>query len=265
MSQFAVKIRNLGKSYAVFSRHYKHEKSLKNDLSLLLRGKYFTGQIKQNNIWVLKDISLDIKQGEIVGVVGSNGAGKSTFLKLIARIIEPTEGSIEIFGRVGALLEVGAGLHGDLSGRENIFLGGSILGMKRSEIKSRFDEIVAFAEIESYLEMPIKKYSSGMYLRLAFSILAMSHFDTEVLIVDEILAVGDASFQQKCLDKMRKIAGEGRTVIYVSHNLDSVTNLCDRAILLKDGRLIRDGSPSQIINFYQSIATQSLMEAPGIY
>lgn len=259
MGNLAIRIQNLGKSYRLLSRARAHEKSLRTDLSLLLQGKLFR-QMQEDDYWVLRHLSLDIRQGEIVGIVGANGAGKSTLFKLLARIIEPTEGSIEIYGRVGALLEVGAGLHGDLSGRENIFLGGAILGMSRREIKHRFDEIVAFAEIESYLDMPMKRYSSGMYLRLAFSILAMSNLNTEVLIVDEVFAVGDEVFQQKCLQIMRKIASEGRTVLYVSHNLASMEDLCTRAILLKQGRLVADGAPKHIIDCYHNqIAGEALV------
>jgi len=203
----------------------------------------------QEDFWALRDVSFEIKRGEVVGIIGRNGAGKSTLLKILSRITEPTSGQIEIDGRVASLLEVGTGFHGDLTGRENIFLNGAILGMSRVEIKRKFDEIVAFAEVERFLDTPVKHYSSGMYVRLAFAVAA--HLEPEILIVDEVLAVGDAQFQKKCLGKMQDIAGrEGRTVLFVSHNMGVVANLCGRAILLKGGRILRDGPVSSVIGSY---------------
>src|ERR1700730_648063 len=182
------------------------------------------------NFWALKDVSFEIKQGDVVGIIGRNGAGKSTLLKILSRITDPTEGRIRIKGRVASLLEIGTGFHPDLTGRENTYLNGAILGMTRSEIKSRFDEIVAFAEIETFIDTPVKHYSSGMYVRLAFAVAA--HLEPEILIVDEVLAVGDARFQKKCLNKMQNAGQQGRTVLFVSHNMPAITRLCERAILL---------------------------------
>src|SRR6185295_17171750 len=179
---------------------------------------------RENTIWALKDLSLAVKPGEVVGIIGRNGAGKSTLLKVLSRITEPTEGGIDLYGRVASLLEVGTGFHSELSGRENIYLNGAILGMGRAEIKRKFDEIVAFAEVEKFLDTPVKHYSSGMYVRLAFAVSA--HLETEILIVDEVLAVGDAEFQKKCLGKMQDVSKQGRTVLFVSHNLHAVSNLC---------------------------------------
>lgn len=199
-------------------------------------------------VWALSDVSFEIHAGEVVGIIGRNGAGKSTLLKIISRITKPTRGRAEIHGRVGSLLEVGTGFHPELSGRENIFLNGSLLGMRRAEIARRFDAIVAFAEIERFLETPVKRYSSGMYMRLAFSVAA--HLEPEVLIVDEVLAVGDASFQKKCLGKMEDVARTGRTVLFVSHNMAAVTRLCERAILLDRGRVVEDGAAHNVVRTY---------------
>lgn len=188
------------------------------------------------DFWALKDVSFEVKQGEVLGIIGRNGAGKSTLLKILSRITEPTEGRIRIRGRVASLLEVGTGFHPELTGRENIFLNGAILGMARAEIKAKFEEIVAFAEVERFIDTPVKRYSSGMYVRLAFAVAA--HLDPEILVVDEVLAVGDAEFQKKCLGKMQQVArGEGRTVLFVSHNMEAIVKLCSRAILLSGGRL----------------------------
>jgi lipopolysaccharide transport system ATP-binding protein len=186
-----------------------------------------------NTIWALKDVSFDVKPGEVVGIIGRNGAGKSTLLKILARITEPTEGRVELYGRTASLLEVGTGFHPELTGRENIFLNGAILGMTRVEIRRKFDEIVGFAEIEKFLDTPVKRYSSGMYVRLAFAVAA--HLDPEILIVDEVLAVGDAAFQRKCLGRMRDVATEGRTVLFVSHSMAAVSALCSKAMVLHQG------------------------------
>src|SRR2546426_2159245 len=199
--------------------------------------------------WALNDVSFDVQTGEALGIIGSNGAGKSTLLKILNRITEPTRGAVDIYGRAGALLEVGTGFHPELTGRENIFLNGAILGMTRAEIKKKFDEIVAFAEVEQFLDTPVKRYSSGMYVRLAFAVAA--HLDPEILLIDEVLAVGDAEFQKKCLEKMEKVAGdEGRTVIFVSHNMDAICQLCARCILLQQGQIERSGNTADVVATY---------------
>ena len=200
--------------------------------------------------WALKDVSFSIKEGERVGIIGRNGAGKSTLLKVLSRITEPTSGRVHIRGRVASLLEVGTGFHPELTGRENVFLNGAILGMSKSEIKRKFDEIVAFAEVERFLDTPVKHYSSGMYVRLAFSVAA--HLEPEILVVDEVLAVGDVAFQNKCLGKMETVAKSGRTVLFVSHNLGSIQNLCTRCVLLNGGKLIQEGDPSAVVMTYVS-------------
>ena len=199
-------------------------------------------------IWALKDVSLDIRPGEVVGLIGRNGAGKSTLLKVLSRITEPSAGRVEMRGRVGSLLEVGTGFHNELSGRENVYLNGSILGMSRKEIDRKFDEIVAFAEIDRFLDTPVKRYSSGMYVRLAFAVAAQ--LDLEILLVDEVLAVGDLDFQKKCLQKMGSIAEGGRTVIFVSHNLGLIHRLCGRAVLLRQGQVECDGPSNEVIQSY---------------
>ncbi|MBI1780632.1 MAG: ABC transporter ATP-binding protein [Sphingobacteriales bacterium] len=200
-------------------------------------------------VWALRDINFDVKQGEVLGIIGRNGAGKSTLLKILSRTTAPTTGSIKIKGRVASLLEVGTGFHPELSGRENIFLNGAILGMTRNEIKRKFDDIVAFAGVERYIDTPVKRYSSGMYVRLAFAVAA--HLEPEILIVDEVLAVGDAEFQKKCIGKMKDVSEkEGRTVLYVSHQLGTIVNLCKRAILLKNGTVVKDGIASAVVDHY---------------
>ncbi|HET9789214.1 MAG TPA: ABC transporter ATP-binding protein [Pyrinomonadaceae bacterium] len=201
-------------------------------------------------IWALREVSLEIRQGELIGIIGHNGAGKSTLLKILSRITKPTKGRVEILGRVGSLLEVGTGFHPDLTGRENVYLSGAILGMRRVEIERKFDQIVAFAEMEKFIETAVKFYSSGMYVRLAFSVAA--HLEPEILIMDEVLAVGDAAFQQKCLDKMHEIRREGRTILFVSHNMQAITRLCKRAILLEAGQVVADGEPHAVVNRYLS-------------
>lgn len=204
------------------------------------------------DFWALKDVSFEVKRGEIVGIIGRNGAGKSTLLKILSRITEPTSGRVGLKGRVGSLLEVGTGFHPELTGRENIFLNGAVLGLSHWEVKKRFDEIVAFAEVEKFLDTPVKRYSSGMYMRLAFAVAA--HLDTEILIVDEVLAVGDAGFQKKCLGKMGKVASSGRTVIFVSHNLNAVEELCNSIIVLKSGLLAKHSSSvRESVLFYQTM------------
>ena len=203
---------------------------------------------KGGEFWALGGVSFEVKQGEVVGIIGRNGAGKSTLLKVLSRITEPTEGYADIYGRVAALLEVGTGFHPELSGRENIFLNGAILGMRKAEIESKFDEIVAFAEVEKFIDTPVKHYSSGMGLRLGFAVAA--HLEPEILVVDEVLAVGDASFQQKCIGKMGDVAKQGRTVLFVSHNMAAVEHLCTRAIMLESGKVTFDSTPSEVIRHY---------------
>jgi lipopolysaccharide transport system ATP-binding protein len=222
-------------------------------------------------IWALKDVSFEIKHGEVVGIIGRNGAGKSTLLKILSQITEPTEGEARIHGRVGSLLEVGTGFHPELTGRENIFLNGAILGMKRKEIEQKFDEIVAFAEVEKFLDTPVKHYSSGMYARLAFSVAA--HLEPDILLVDEVLAVGDVAFQKKCLGKMGNIAKRGRTVLFVSHNMSAIKALCPLSLLLQEGRAISFGSTTKVIEEYlaadfnlqsEAILTEGKLHRGGI-
>ncbi|MFO0804947.1 MAG: ABC transporter ATP-binding protein [Gemmataceae bacterium] len=203
---------------------------------------------ESNEFWALRDVSFEIKPGEAVGIIGKNGAGKSTLLKVLSRIVEPTGGRIELRGRVGSLLEVGTGFHPELTGRENVFLNGSILGMSRREIARNFDAIVAFAGVEKFLDTPVKRYSSGMYVRLAFAVAA--HLEPEILIVDEVLAVGDAEFQARCLGKMKDVSRSGRTILFVSHSMAAVQNLCTRAVLLAAGTVVRDGPPATVIDEY---------------
>jgi lipopolysaccharide transport system ATP-binding protein len=214
----------------------------------LLRGQATGAAELDETIWALKDISFEIECGEVVGIIGRNGAGKSTLLKILSRITEPTEGYADIYGRVGSLLEVGTGFHPELTGRENIYLNGAILGMKRGEIERKFDEIVAFAEVERFIDTPVKHYSSGMYLRLAFAVAA--HLEPEILLVDEVLAVGDARFQKKCLNKMQDVGQQGRTVLFVSHSMPAITRLCERVILLDEGRVLEDGPSHQVVRTY---------------
>jgi lipopolysaccharide transport system ATP-binding protein len=224
-----------------------------------LRSGFQNGNGRRNStIWALKDLSVAIKRGEVLGIIGRNGAGKSTLLKILSRITEPTEGYADVAGSVSSLLEVGIGFHQELTGRENIYLNGAILGMKRSEITQNFDEIVAFAEIENFIDTPVKRYSTGMYLRLAFAVAA--HLQSEILIVDEVLAVGDAQFQKKCLGKMNEIRGGGRTILFVSHNLAAIQSLCNRALWVQDGRSIEDGQPGAVVADYLKTATMFVGE-----
>ncbi|MBI3852529.1 MAG: ABC transporter ATP-binding protein [Verrucomicrobia bacterium] len=214
---------------------------------------------RTEEFWALRAINFEVRQGEVVGIIGRNGAGKSTLLKILSRITEPTEGRVKVRGRIASLLEVGTGFHPELTGRENIFLNGAILGMSRVEIRKKFDEMVAFAEVEKFLDTPVKRYSSGMYVRLAFAVAA--HLEPEILIVDEVLAVGDAEFQKKCLGKMQTVAGkEGRTVLFVSHNMPMVESLCGRIVMLEWGRLKQEGPPDQIIPLYLQ---QGVANSPG--
>jgi lipopolysaccharide transport system ATP-binding protein len=260
MSDTMIRVENLSKKYLLNHQQGEHSnyKSMReswtNGISSL--GKKIlnprsnkTFKPSQEEFWALKDVSFEIKQGDRVGIIGRNGAGKSTLLKILSRITEPTSGRIGINGRIASLLEVGTGFHPELTGRENIFLNGAILGMSRSEIQRKFDEIVDFAEVEKFLDTPVKRYSSGMYVRLAFAVAA--HLEPEILIVDEVLAVGDSQFQKKCLGKMEDVAkNEGRTILFVSHNLPSVQALCQRAILLQAGSVKMDDTPEEVIPNY---------------
>ena len=218
--------------------------------------------------WALRDVSFEVPAGQAVGIIGRNGAGKSTLLKVLSRVTEPTRGRVELFGRLASLLEVGTGFHPELTGRENIFLNGALLGMRRRDIARKMDDIVAFSEVERFLDTPVKRYSSGMYVRLAFAVAA--HLEPEILVVDEVLAVGDAAFQKKCLGKLEDVAGAGRTVLFVSHNMPAVTRLCSRALLLQNGELISDGPASEIVSEYLSTVSKSgatrswpIDQAPG--
>lgn len=258
MSDTVIRVENLSKKYVLSHQQetgaYRY-KSLRDTLTNSTRGffKRLNNSEKATNsfreeFWALKDVGFEIKQGDRVGIIGRNGAGKSTLLKVLSRIVEPTEGRIRINGRVASLLEVGTGFHPELTGRENIFLNGAILGMSKVEIQNKFDEIVAFAEIEKFLDTPVKRYSSGMYVRLAFAVAA--HLEPEILIVDEVLAVGDAQFQKKCLGKMESVAGQGRTVIFVSHNMAAIRSLCSRSLLMRNGQLLLDCDTSTGIESY---------------
>jgi lipopolysaccharide transport system ATP-binding protein len=253
-----ISVENLSKRYMI-GRHlekgdgFRHalERMAQAPLGLIRRPQKRENPRKTVEFWALRDLSVEVSQGEMLGVIGRNGAGKSTLLKLLSRITEPTTGRIRLRGRVASLLEVGTGFHSELTGRENIFLNGSILGMTRAEIKRRFDEIVAFAEIDKFLDTPVKRYSSGMYVRLAFAVAA--HLEPEILIVDEVLAVGDAEFQKKCLGKMEDVStNQGRTVILVSHQMPVIQNLCSRCILLESGRVAYDGKTDETLERYLS-------------
>jgi lipopolysaccharide transport system ATP-binding protein len=257
MSDTVIRVENLGKKYIIGHQKQERYTALRDVITNKVKsiGSLLNPQAKAENpafeeFWALKDVSFDIKQGDRVGIIGRNGAGKSTLLKILSRITEPTKGSIKIKGRVASLLEVGTGFHPELTGRENIFLNGAILGMGKEEIKRKFDEIVAFAEVEKFLDTPVKRYSSGMYVRLAFAVAA--HLEPEILIVDEVLAVGDAAFQKKCLGKMEEVGKEGRTVVFVSHNLGSIKTLCDQGIVLNSGKLICFDSVNEAIEQYNT-------------
>ena len=270
-TDIAVSVHGLSKLYEIGERRQGY-KTLRESLSSFFLGPNRNGYSKDQvprTFWALKEVSFDVHRGEIIGIIGRNGAGKSTLLKILSRITEPTKGEVEITGRVGSLLEVGTGFHPELTGRENIFLNGAILGMKRAEIAARFDEIISFAGTEKFLDTPIKYYSSGMYTRLAFAIAA--HLEPEILIVDEVLAVGDAEFQKKCLGKMGDVAKSGRTVLFVSHNMSAVQTLCARAVWLDEGQVQYDGNAASVISAYLSKFAQkasrgfwaTLQDAPG--
>jgi lipopolysaccharide transport system ATP-binding protein len=259
MGKYAIRVQNLGKQYTIgaYQGRYKSIRdSLTNAITAPLRrfGRNAAHVKEARTIWALKDVSFEIEHGEVVGIIGRNGAGKSTLLKILARITEPSTGEMRMRGRVGSLLEVGTGFHPELTGRENIFLNGAILGMSRKEIERKFDEIVDFAEIEKFIDTPAKHYSSGMYMRLAFAVAA--HLEPEILLVDEVLAVGDTAFQKKCIGKMGEVSKQGRTVLFVSHNMAAVQNLCHSGLVLKNGQKDFWGDINQAIREY--IQTQSV-------
>jgi lipopolysaccharide transport system ATP-binding protein len=260
---YAIEINNLGKKYIL--RHEQSERyiSLRDVIASRIHkfaqvirhplGGYDQGDPGIEEFWALNDLSLQVREGERLGIIGRNGAGKSTLLKVLSRITEPTKGSVRIKGRVASLLEVGTGFHPELTGRENIFLNGAILGMGKKEIARKFDDIVQFAEVERFLDTPVKRYSSGMYVRLAFSVAA--HLESDILIVDEVLAVGDAAFQKKCMGKMESVTKEGRTILFVSHNMGAISELCTRAALLNQGALIMEGAVSTVLAEYAKFST----------
>jgi lipopolysaccharide transport system ATP-binding protein len=261
-SDVVIRAEGLGKKYMIGHQSGERYTSLRDVMAQTARnfartaGDMFSGKAiiagdEVEEFWALKDVSFEINRGDVVGIIGRNGAGKSTLLKVLSRITEPSEGRVEIKGRVASLLEVGTGFHPELTGRENIYLNGAILGMTREEIKGKFDEIVDFSGVEKFLDTPVKRYSSGMYVRLAFAVAA--HLEPEILIVDEVLAVGDAEFQKRCLGKMKEVVGHGRTVLFVSHNLAAVASLCNSGILLSEGKITRRGSIIEAIKQYSVV------------
>ena len=265
----AITVEKLSKRYVIGHQtgsgdglRHAIEKAVRSPIAWLRSARTANGS--QEEFWALRDIDLSVNRGEIVGIIGRNGAGKSTLLKVLSRITDPTNGRIRIQGRVASLLEVGTGFHPELSGRENIFLNGAILGMARAEIKRKFDEIVAFSDVERFIDTPVKRYSSGMYVRLAFAVAA--HLEPEILIVDEVLAVGDAEFQKKCLDKMDDVRQTGRTILFVSHNMQAITRLCTRCVLLEKGKLKIDGLPERVAAAYigSGRGTNAVQEWPDL-
>jgi lipopolysaccharide transport system ATP-binding protein len=272
-SDIVIRAQGLGKKYTIGHQSAESVPTLRDAIMRgagglvrsareMLRGQPIIAGDEMEEFWALKDVNFEVKRGEVLGIIGRNGAGKSTLLKVLSRITEPSEGRVEIKGRVASLLEVGTGFHPELSGRENVYLNGAILGMSRREIKAKFDEIVAFAEIERFLDTPVKRYSSGMYVRLAFAVAA--HLEPEILVVDEVLAVGDAEFQKKCLGKMHDVAAGGRTVLFVSHNMAAIQRLCTSGLLLHQGGVIHRGPISDTVSHYmtslEQVTGQSLSE-----
>ena len=264
MTDIAIRVEDLGKRYILQQVAHSRYKTLREAIVWRLKKirHLMTRQTNQSRetsrareFWALRHIAFQVEAGEVTGIIGRNGSGKSTLLKILSRITEPTEGFAEILGRVGSLLEVGTGFHPELTGRENIYMNGAILGMLRTEINAKFDEIVAFSEIEQFLDTPVKRYSSGMYVRLAFAVAA--HLEPEILLVDEVLAVGDIQFQKKCLGKMGDVAKSGRTVLFVSHNMGAIHQLCQRCLLLDHGRLIKQGTPDEVIQYYMENGVQA--------
>lgn len=258
----AIKVEQLGKQYRIGSLRESFP-TLRDTLAAAVRSPFESFRRARGNgqmIWALRDVNFEIATGEVVGIIGRNGAGKSTLLKILSRITEPTTGRVELHGRVGSLLEVGTGFHPELTGRENVFLNGAILGMPQAEIRKKFDKIISFAELEKFVDTPVKRYSSGMYVRLAFAVAA--YLESDVLIVDEVLAVGDVSFQRRCLGKMQDVTRHGRTVIFVSHNMAAVKSLCNRAILLEEGRVVSEGGVDAVVEAYLTDA--SIHDEPGV-
>lgn len=264
MSKPVITVENLSKSYLL--RHQQTEGGYMALRDVITDKAKSLFKPKKNNsttkelFWALKDVSFEVNQGDRIGIIGRNGAGKSTLLKILSRIVSPTKGKITMEGRVASLLEVGTGFHPELTGRENIFLNGAILGMNKAEIKSKFDEIVDFSGVEKFIDTPVKRFSSGMYVRLAFAVAA--HLDTEILIIDEVLAVGDAEFQKKCLGKMEDVSAEGRTIIFVSHNMAAVQSLCNRGLLLDNGVAERTGSTNEVVQYYINIGMINKVKPP---
>lgn len=253
-----VTVENLSKRYRIGAVRAQYS-TLRESLAGAVRAPFVRRASEtETSLWALKDVAFSVDEGEVIGIIGSNGAGKSTLLKVLSRITEPTTGRVALRGRVGSLLEVGTGFHPELTGRDNIYLNGAILGMQRAEVRRKFDEIVAFAEVEKFIDTPVKFYSSGMYLRLAFAVAA--HLEPEILIVDEVLAVGDVQFQKKCLGKIGEVAGRGRTVLFVSHNMSAVLSLCSRAILLQRGQMVADGAADAVVSSYLKQASEALAE-----
>ena len=256
----AVSVRNLSKSYTIAHNAVRHSTASE----ALIHGiKNLRNRSTKETFWALKDISFDIEKGNVVGIIGRNGAGKSTLLKILSQITEPTSGEIRLYGRVGSLLEVGTGFHPELTGRENIFLNGAILGMKKTEIARQFDAIVDFAEVEKFLDTPVKRYSSGMYVRLAFAVAA--HLNPEILIVDEVLAVGDATFQKKCLGKMEEIGDTGRTVIFVSHSMPTVLRLCKTVVLMNQGQILKIGTGEEVTHDYMTLGSEKAVSSERVW
>jgi lipopolysaccharide transport system ATP-binding protein len=255
MAMSAIRVEGLGKRYRLaHGQERSRYRTLRESLVDLVKAP-FEKRTKVEEFWALNDVSFEVRPGEVVGIIGRNGAGKSTLLKILSRITKPTKGRVEINGRVGSLLEVGTGFHPELTGRENVYLNGSILGMSRREIDKKFDEIVAFAEVEKFLDTPVKRYSSGMYVRLAFAVAA--HLEPEILIVDEVLAVGDATYQRKCINRMTELAKAGITVLFVSHNMELIPRLCSQAVLLQSGNVVGIGSANSITERYLNEQVES--------
>ena len=249
-NSIAIKVDKISKQYEIISGRQRHD-TLRDVISERFKSVFRRNRIANNKstFWALQDVSFQVNQGEILGIIGHNGAGKSTLLKILSRITEPTRGSAVIRGRVGSLLEVGTGFHWELTGRENIYLNGAILGMRKDEISEKFDEIVSFSELEKFIDMPVKRYSSGMYVRLAFSVAA--HLKPDILLLDEVLAVGDLDFQRKCMDYANSLKNASSTILLVSHNMFSIKTMCDRAVCLEDGKICYDGTPAEAIEFYE--------------
>lgn len=246
-----IKVENISKQFHI-NRVIKKELTLSNTIANFVKRPFSSDELNLHDeiLWALKDVSFAVNQGDTLGIIGGNGAGKSTLLKILSRIVKPSEGRVKIRGRIGCLIEVGTGFHPELSGRENVFLNGAIIGMKKEDVTRRFDEIVAFAEVEKFIDTPVKFYSSGMYMRLAFAIAA--HFDPEILIIDEVLAVGDAAFQEKCINKIDEVAEQGRTILFVSHSDGALARLCRTGLYLEKGKLKNYGAMNEVLRQYQT-------------